>query len=85
MKEIEYVIKDPVGIHARPAGVLVKTAEKFTSKITMKKGETSVDVKRMFHLMTLGVKCNDTIQVTIEGADEEEAATAIREVLEKYL
>lgn len=77
MKQVEYTITDPNGIHARPAGQLVKEAAKYTSSITIKKGEKSADAKKIFGLMGLGVKCNETISITIEGEDEENAFAAI--------
>ena len=43
MKTFDYTVKDELGIHARPAGLLVKEAKNFTSKITIKKGEKEVD------------------------------------------
>lgn len=79
MKEFNYVVKDELGIHARPAGLLVKEAGKFESVITIKKGEKSADAKRLFALMGLGVKQNDEVVVTAEGADEAEAIAAMEE------
>lgn len=79
MKEFNYVVKDELGIHARPAGLLVKEAGKFESVITIKKGEKSADAKRLFALMGLGVKQNDEVVVTAEGADEAEAIAAVEE------
>ena len=69
MKIVEYTIKDALGIHARPAGLLVKEAGKFASKI----------------MMSLGVKCGDTVKLTIEGEDEETAAAAMQAFLESNL
>lgn len=79
MKEFNYVVKDELGIHARPAGLLVKEAGKFESVITIKKGEKSADAKRLFALMGLGVKQNDEVVVTAEGTDEAEAIAAMEE------
>ena len=76
MKQFAYVITDPVGIHARPAGMLVKEAKQFSSKIMLQKGEKSADATRMMSVMGLGVKCGDTLSVSIEGADEVAAAGA---------
>ena len=77
MKQFAYVITDPVGIHARPAGMLVKEAKQFSSKIMLQKGEKSADATRMMSVMGLGVKCGDTLSVSIEGADEDAAAGAM--------
>ena len=78
MKQFAYVITDPVGIHARPAGMLVKEAKQFSSKIMLQKGEKSADATRMMSVMGLGVKCGDTLSVSIEGADEGAAAGAMQ-------
>ena len=53
MKEIKYVITDREGIHARPAGLLVKEANKYASSITLSKGSQSGDAKRIFAVMGL--------------------------------
>ena len=73
MKSFTYVIKDELGIHARPAGLLCKTAKKFSSEIIIEKDKKSVNASRLMLLMGLGVKCGDTVTVIIEGQDEEEA------------
>ncbi len=81
MKEITYKIKDEVGIHARPAGLLVKKASEFSSEILIEKGEKSVDAKKIFGVMSLGAKCGDEIKLTINGIDEEQAT----EEMSKFL
>lgn len=85
MKTFEYTIKDELGIHARPAGMLAKTAKNYASEITITKGEKSVVCTKLMALMGLGVKCGDTVTVTVNGADEEEAATGIKAFLEQNL
>lgn len=85
MKEIQYVIKDSAGIHARPAGMLVKKAAEFQSKITVKKDGKSADARRLFSLMGLAAKQGDAITFEIEGADEAAAAEALRTFLEANL
>lgn len=85
MLEFNYVIKDELGIHARPAGLLVKEAKGFESKITVAKGEKSTDATRLMTLMGLGVKQNDEVKITVEGADEEAACAAMKAFFEKEL
>lgn len=85
MKEFEYVIRDENGIHARPAGLLVKQAKQFQSQIFIYKGESSADSKKLFALMGLGVKQNNVVRVTVDGPDEAEAEKAIREFLTQNL
>ena len=74
MKSFEYTITDPVGIHARPAGVLVKEIKKYASAVTVTKGEKSVNALKLMALMGMGIKQGDTVKVTVEGADEDTAA-----------
>ncbi len=77
MKEFKYVITDPEGIHARPAGILVKQAAGYQSTVKIAKGAKSADAKRIFGVMGLGVKTGEEITITVEGADED---TAIAEL-----
>lgn len=85
MKKFDYTIKDSLGIHARPAGLVVKEAAKFSSNITIQKGEKVVDSKKLFALMSLGVKNADTITVSFDGEDEDAAYEAIKQLLEANL
>ncbi len=74
MKTFAYTIKDEVGIHARPAGLLAKKAKEFESVITLEKGGKTAAATKLMAIMSMGVKCGDTVNVTVEGADEEKAA-----------
>ena len=77
MKEFEYTITDPVGIHARPAGILVKEIKKYGSTVTITKGDKSVNALKLMALMGMGIKQGDTVKVTVEGDDEATAAAEI--------
>jgi len=85
MREFKYVITDDAGIHARPAGLLVKEVSKFQSDVKIKKGEKEVDAKRLFGIMGLAAKKGDEIIMTADGADETEAIAAIEEFLKANL
>ena len=85
MKTFEYTITDPVGIHARPAGILVKKVKEFASTVMIAKGEKSVNALTLMALMGLGIKQGDTITVTVEGDDEEKAAAEIEAFLKANL
>ena len=85
MKTFTYTITDEVGIHARPAGMLAKTAKEFDSEITITKDEKTVGAAKLMALMGLGVKCGDTITVTVNGGDEETAFEGIKTFLENNL
>ena len=77
MMQFRYSIRHELGIHARPAGLLVKSAEPFRSDVRVVKGGKIADAKRLFELMGLAVKCGDRVTVTCEGDDEAEAAAAL--------
>ena len=85
MREFKYVITDPEGIHARPAGDLVKEAKKYESTVTIVKGDRRADARKLMMLMSLGVKCGEEITVEIEGADEDAAAAGIEKFFEETL
>ena len=85
MKEFKYVITDELGIHARPAGLLVKEAAKFQADIKIKKGEKEADAKRIFGIMGLAAKKGDEIVLTADGADEADAIAVIEEFLKANL
>jgi phosphocarrier protein len=85
MKEFTYTITDPQGVHARPAGLLVKEAGKYQSSITIEKDGKPGDAKRIFAVMGLAVKCGNTITVKVDGPDEDTAAAAMEEFLKANL
>ncbi|MDY3906150.1 MAG: HPr family phosphocarrier protein [Lawsonibacter sp.] len=77
MKEFSYIITNPVGIHARPAALLVETARGLTSAVTVRKGERSASADRLMALMLLGVVQGDQVTVTLEGPEEEQDAALL--------
>ena len=85
MKSFTYTIKDELGIHARPAGMLAKTAKALDSDITITKGDKTVGAAKLMALMGLGVKCGDTITVTANGGNEDAALEEMKSFLEKNL
>lgn len=85
MKEFKYIIKDEQGIHARPAGILVKEAAAFPCNITIEKDGKEVDAKRILGLMGLGVKCGQEIIIRAEGEQEDEAIATLSTFLEENL
>ena len=85
MKIVEYTIKDALGIHARPAGLLGERGRQIPVKIMIASPKKEVDAKRIMGVMGLGVKCGDTVKLTIEGEDEETAAAAMQAFLESNL
>ena len=85
MFEFVYTVKDPVGIHARPAGMLSKEGKKYKSPITVDKAGTPVNVLTLMALMKLGVKCGEPVTVRVEGEDEAVAGPAMEEFFKSNL
>ena len=85
MKSFEFVIRDEVGIHARPAGLLVKEAKQYASTVMINKAGKKADAKKLMMLMGLGVKCGETVVVEVEGADEDAACEGLKAFFEANL
>ena len=85
MKEFKYVVTDPEGLHARPAGILVKKAAEFQSKIMIDKAGKEADAKRILGVMGLGVKKGEEVTITAEGEDEETAIVALEAFFKENL
>ena len=85
MKEFKYVITDPEGIHARPAGEFVKAAAGFSSSVNITKDGKTVSAKKIFGVMGLGVKQGQEITVTVEGDDEDTAPAELEAFLKEKL
>ena len=78
MKSFQYTITDPVGIHARPAGALVRKLKEYADHtITIAKGEKSVNGLKLMALMQMGIRQGDTVTVTVEGENEETVAAEV--------
>jgi len=85
MKEFSYTVKDPLGIHARPAGMLVKVAAQYQSTISIDRGDKKADAKRIMAVMSLGIKQGTTVVICCEGEDEVEACNEIKTFFEHNL
>lgn len=85
MKAFQYTIKDEIGIHARPAGLLAKEAKKYGSKIVLKTETKSAEATRLMAVMSLGVKCGQTVEVVAEGDDEDAAIEGMKTFFEQNL
>ena len=86
MKEFQYTITDSLGIHARPAGLLAKTAKGYgDTTITVTKDGTTVKASQLMKLMSLGVKQGMTVTVAAEGPAEDEAITAMEKFFKENL
>lgn len=85
MKKFEYIITDELGLHARPAGQLVKVATAFRCGITVATSAKSVDAKRIMGVMQLAAKKGDALIICCEGEDEVAAAAALETYVKKSL
>lgn len=85
MKELSFLIKDKIGLHARPAGVLASNAKKFECDITVVFGGKEANAKRLLSLMSLGAVGGSTLHFSFNGRDECEAYEKISEVLNEQL
>ncbi len=85
MKEFRHIIADPEGIHARPAGELVKLLKEYKSVVTINMNGKSADARRIFAVMGLGVKQGQEILITAEGEDEAEAVVALESFFQNKL
>ena len=81
MTELNVVVKDKLGIHARPAAVIAKTASTFKSKITLELNGKTVLANSILQIMFLAAKRDDRVRICTEGEDEAEAAKAIEEII----
>ena len=85
MKQFVYTITDPEGIHARPAGVLVKKATGYGCAVKIAKGGREVDAKRIMGVMSLGVKCGMEVTVTCDGEGEDTAIVELEAFFKETL
>lgn len=85
MKQFSYVIKDELGIHARPAGLLVKIASAYSCKTEIEKNGKAGDCKKLFSILGLAVKHGETVKITCDGADESSAAEALEKFFNEKL
>lgn len=79
------VIKNPTGLHLRPAGVLCKEAMQFKSLITFSFRETTANAKSVLSVLGACVKCGDEIDIVCDGEDETDALTALVTAIENGL
>jgi phosphocarrier protein len=85
MKTFTYVITDEIGIHARPAGILAKTAKAFASDITVTANGNSADATKLMSVMGLGIRKGTEITVNVTGSDEDKAAVELEKFFKANL
>ncbi|EHM09402.1 phosphotransferase system HPr (HPr) family protein [Thermanaerovibrio velox DSM 12556] len=82
MPSIEVVVKNPHGLHARPAALFVQKASSFPCAVKVTKKDRTVDAKSILGIMSLGIEPGETIRIEAEGEGAEEALKALQEVAE---
>lgn len=85
MLSFTYTVKDELGLHARPAGLLAKEAMKWKSTITIDNGAKKADAKRLMAVMSMGVKKDHVVTVSVEGEDEAACFEAVQKFFEENL
>lgn len=85
MREFSLTISDEAGVHARPAGMLVKKMQTFESEVSLTCGGRTINCKKLFALMGLGIRKGETITISAHGPDEAQAIAAAQFVLEETM
>ena len=70
LHQFTYTIQDENGLHARPAGLLVRKAQNYPDEITLILGEKRANLKKLLAVMGLGVRRGDTVTVTVDGSKD---------------
>ncbi len=83
MKKWEYKIKNELGIHARPAAMLVREAKRYESRILLAVEGRTAPATDLMEIMELNAKCGQTVKVVFSGRDEEMAYEALKNVMRK--
>lgn len=84
MKKIDVVITDPVGIHARPASLMAKEANKYKSKITLTYNDKLINLKSVLNVMASAIKYQAHVSISFEGEDEEQACNNFEAFLKNH-
>lgn len=85
MKKLTVVVNSKAGLHARPASILVKTANMFAANITLKKNAKSVNGKSLLGILGLAASSGDELEIIVEGHDEAEAIDEMRVLFNEVL
>lgn len=75
-------VLNKIGIHARPASMLVTAANRFESNVVISNGERTAVAKSMINLLALRAKMGDKVTIQAEGSDEKEAVEALVKLIQ---
>jgi phosphotransferase system HPr (HPr) family protein len=84
MRSTEQTVRNPSGLHARPAAMFVKTAAGFGSRITLEnldRGTAPIDAKSIIAVMSSGVSKGQRVRVTADGPDEDDAIATLEQFI----
>lgn len=85
MKQVDIIIDNPTGLHARPAKFFIKIAKQYKSDIRVMRNGKKANAKSLVSMLTLGVKCGHEIRITALGPDEDAAINALKTAIEQGL
>ncbi len=85
MQQFDFTVTDANGIHARPAGLLVRTVQGLSSQVFLECKSKKADAKKLLSVMSLGVKCGDTLTVSVSGENEKQDAGTVLHFMETNL
>lgn len=85
MEKMNVVVESKCGLHARPASMVVSTANKFSSNITLKKNDRAANAKSIMGVLSIAAARGDELEVIVEGQDEAEAITALGNLFKNQL
>ncbi len=71
MKSFDYTLKDPLGLHMRPAGAMVKRLSAVPCAVTLRCGSRTANAKSILSVMAMAAKCGETVTVEVQGEAEE--------------
>jgi phosphocarrier protein HPr len=77
----DVVVVNRLGLHARPSAKLTATASRFASEVWLAKGGRRVNAKSIMGVMMLAAACGSTLRIDADGADENDAVQALRELI----
>lgn len=79
MTRFDYTLTNPMGLHMRPAGVMVRRLGVLPCAVTLRCGTRSADAKSIFALMAMAAKCGETVTVEVEGENEQDVARELQD------
>lgn len=83
MKSFAYTLKNPMGLHMRPAGAMVEHLAPLGCDVTLRCGARSANAKSILNVMALAARCGEAVTVEVSGENEEEVAAQLQHFFEE--